>query len=114
MWDIQWAQSTFPESNFVFYILRKVGEGKYETHGYAKTPHEAFTLRRELVGETGITNYFVRAKQVRKTTVWAEPDGDSTLDFFRDKHAEGVGLEDIPRHLRAGFLAYQRGRRTAR
>ena len=110
-WSIDWARDTFPNSQFAFYILRKVGEGDYEVHGYAHTPDDAFRLRRELVEETGITNYFVRAKQIRKTTIWAE---SSNEDFFRDKHAEGVGLEDIPRHLRKDYLAYTRGRRTAR
>ena len=111
LWSIDWAKETFPEADFSFYILRKVAEGSYEAHGITSTPSDAFKLRRELVEETGITNYFVRAKQVRKTKIWAETANE---DFFRDKHAEGVGLEDIPRHMRADYLAYQRGRRTAR
>ena len=111
LWSIDWARDTFPQSSFGFYVLRKVAEGNYEAHGYAATPTEAFKLRRELVEETGVKNYFVRAKQIRKTTIWAESTNE---DFFRDKHAEGVGLEDIPRHMRSDYLAYQRGRRTAR
>ena len=114
MWSLEWAQATFPTAEFVFHILRKVGEGSYEDHGFTEEPGDAFQLRRELIAETGITNYFVRAKKVAKTHFYAEPDGDTTLECLRDWHAEGRGLEDIPRNLRADYLAYQRGRRTAR
>ena len=87
-WSIDWARDTFPNSQFAFYILRKVGEGDYEVHGYAHTPDDAFRLRRELVEETGVKNYFVRAKQIRKTTIWAEAPGQ-TEDAFRDAMQSG-------------------------
>ena len=113
-WTLEFSTDKFPNDDFRFYVLRKVAPDSYESHGWESEPGEAFALRRELVAETGITNYFVRAKRVVKTHFYAEPDGDATLERFRDWHAEGVGLEDIPRPLRAGFLAYQRDRRTAR
>lgn len=114
MWSIDWAQTTFPEAEFVFHVLLKRTDGEYEDHGSTPTATEAFELRRELVAETGITRYFIRARRLEQRIIEADGDDDAALDYFRDKFNEGVGLEDIPRHLRAGYLAYQRGRRSAR
>ena len=114
MWSLEFAAEKFPQADFVFHVLLKRTEGSYEDHGYTDTATEAFQLRRDLITETGETKYFVRARRVEQRWIEADGDDDAALDFFRDKHAEGVGLEDIPRHLRAGYLAYQRERRTAR
>ena len=112
-WTLEFAEDKLADDDFRFYVLRKAAEGSYESHGWASEPSEAFALRRELVSETGITNYFVRAKRVTKRFISSDGDDDSALDFFRDKHDEGVGIENIPRHLRLGYLAYCRGRRSA-
>ncbi|EHA64080.1 hypothetical protein [Synechococcus sp. WH 8016] len=112
-WTLEFAEDKLPDAKFCFYVLRKAAEGSYESHGWASEPSEDFALRRELVSETGITNYFVRAKRVTKRFISSDGDDDSALDFFRDKHDEGVGIENIPRHLRLGYLAYCRGRRSA-
>ena len=112
-WTLEFAEDKLPDAQFNFFVLRKAAEGSYESHGWASEPSEAFALRRELVSETGITNYFVRAKRVTKTFISSDGDDDAALDFFRDKHNEGVGIEEIPRHLRLGYLAYCRGRRSA-
>ena len=116
LWSLEWAQDTFPDATFVFHVLLKRTDGEYEDHGHTHTATDAFQLRRELVEETGISRYFIRARRVEQQQRFIEADGDddAALDYYRDKHAEGVGVEDIPRHLRNGYLAYQRGRRTAR
>ncbi|MDB4336922.1 hypothetical protein OAA10_00255 [bacterium] len=108
MWSLDWAEETFPDSEFTFHVLLKVGDQSYEEHGFTDEPSEAFALRRELIGETGITNYFVRARRIIKTNFYAETDSDQSLDFFKDKFNEGVGVEDIPRHLRLGYMTYCR------
>ncbi len=112
--SLEFCSEKLPNAEFVYHVLLKRTDGEYEDHGSTASATEAFDLRRELVAETGITKYFVRARQIRQRFIEADGDDDAALDFFRDKHAEGVGIEDIPRHLRAGYLAYQRGRRSAR
>lgn len=107
-WSLEFSADKFPDDDFRFYVLRKVSEGSYEAHGWTTEPSEAFALRRELVAETGATNYFVRAKRVVKTYMDPHGDDDSALDFFRDKFAEGVGVEDIPRHLRLSYMTFCR------
>ncbi len=114
MWDVTWSRQTFPTQDFDFYLLQKTESG-YIVHARCTDAMESFDFRKQLVAE-GVSKPFIRAKQRQapQDRFSAYDDSDATLDFFRDKHNEGVGLEDIPRHLRAGYLAYQRGRRSAR
>ena len=92
LWSIDWAQETFPDSDFTFHVLLKVSDGSYEDHGWATDPSDAFALRREIVNETGCTKYFIRAQKVVKTYVTAWDDDDACLDSFRDWFAEGRGI----------------------
>lgn len=115
LWSIDWAQETFPTEELAYVVCLKLAEGSYENHGTERTASAAFALRRELVAETGITKYFIRATRIQRTFISADGDDDTALDFFRDKFNEGVGLEDIPRHLRKDYLTFCRNHgRSAR
>lgn len=111
LWSVSFAQEKFPDCEFKFYITSKAEEGGYYLYGFETDANAAFKLRRELVKQLDNPKLFLRAK---RQNAFENHDSDADLDFFRDRHNEGVGIEDIPRHLRAGYLAYQRGRRTAR
>ena len=87
-WSLEFSAEKFPNDNFRFYVLRKVAPDSYESHGWESEPGEAFALRRELVAETGITNYFVRAKRFVKTHAYAEAPGQ-TEDAWRDAMNSG-------------------------
>ncbi len=63
MWSLDFAEQNYPTETFTYHVLLKVGEGSYEHHGFADTASAAFRLRRELVGETGLTKFFIRAKR---------------------------------------------------
>ena len=106
LWSIDWAQETFPDSDFTFHVLLKVSDGSYENHGWATVPSDAFALGRELINETGCTKYFIRAQKVVKTYETAWDDDDACLDRFRDWFAEGRGIEHIDRHLRKDYLTF--------
>lgn len=108
LWDTTWAQDTFPQAQFDFYVCQKVADG-YRIFGYSASLHEAFTYRRELAKDG--QKYFLRAK--RSVVIAHDPDSDDSYDYFKGKHAEGVGIEDIPRNLRAGYQAFCRNRRSA-
>jgi hypothetical protein len=115
LWSIEWAQDTFPGEDLRYVVCLKLAEGSYENHGTEHTASEAFALRRQLVAETGITNYFIRATKAKQRRIEADGDDDAALDYFRDRFNEGVGVADIPRHLRKDYLTFCRTRgRSAR
>lgn len=97
MWSLEFAQEKFPEEPFHYFVLLKVAENSYETHGVSDTATEAFKLRRELVGETGQTKFFIRAK--RKPVI-DKGFNDSNEDTFRDALQSGdtsfIAEKDLP------------------
>ncbi len=99
------------DMEFRFFVASKNADGTNILYGQADSAFDALQLKKELSEELG-KFLFVRAK--RKEKVALADFSDETLDFFRDSHAEGVSLQDIPRPLRLGYLAFQRGRRSAR
>ena len=115
LWDITWARQTFPTHDFDFYLLEKLESG-YRVHAWATDATEAFDLRKRLIAEGVCQKPFIRAKQrpAPVVTITDYDDDDGAYDFYKDKWAEGVGVEDIPRHLRQGYLAFCRDRRSAR
>lgn len=86
MWSLEFSEQNFPQDPFVFHVLLKTGENIYEDHGYATTATDAFKLRRELVAETGITRFFIRAKRLQNQP---QVEEEGCCDLWRDAFQSG-------------------------
>jgi hypothetical protein len=89
-WSLDWIAENSIQGPFEYLILLKT-DGGYQTHGRFATATEAFDARRQLVADTGIRGYFLRAVRVQPVEVVGpgHPDSREDLDRYRDALATG-------------------------
>lgn len=89
-WSLDWIAENGIQGPFEYLILLKA-DGGYRTYGRFATATEAFDARRQLVSDTGIRGYFLRAVRVVPVEVVGpnHPDSREDLDRFRDALATG-------------------------
>ena len=106
LWSLDWAQETFPDCEFYFYICEKV-DGGYLLHGIEYDTNDAFNLRRDLVEKLGTTKLFIRAKRKPLAIHFnADPDSDAEYEACKDFYNEGRSIHEVPMSLRSAFKDY--------
>lgn len=111
LWSITSVERLDSDDDFRFLCCRKLEDGSILTLGQADTLVEATQLKKELSKELNCL-IFLKAKKIERVEL--VDYSDAQLDRFRDWYNEGVGLADVDRPLRAGYLAFLRDRRSAR
>ena len=111
LWSITSVDNHDAHEEFRFFICRKHEDGSITTYGQADSVFDALQLKKQLAAELGCL-LFLKAKRRENPLV---DFSDEQLERFRDWFAEGIGLFDVDRPLRAGYLAFCRTRgRSAR
>jgi hypothetical protein len=95
-WSLDWISQNQVEGPFKYLILLKAGDG-YTCHGEFATATEAFAARRDLVGSTGVTKYFLRAVRVRpvEDVTGGSFDAETREDLDRWRDALATGDESL-------------------
>jgi len=103
LWSIQWTRENGIDGPFDYVVLRKREGGGYDHHGTFETASLAFEARRELVSQTGHTNYFLRCRRIPQFVEVVGPDHPESredLDRFRDVYRTGdeglLSEEELP------------------
>lgn len=111
LWSITSVDNHDIHDEFRFFVCKKHQDLSYTIYGQADTVFDALQLKRELAAEMDCL-LFLKAKRKADPLV---DFSDAQLDRFKDWFAEGIGLYDVDRPLRAGYLAFCRTRgRSAR
>lgn len=92
-WSLDWCQEQQIQGQFNYVVLLKA-DGGYRVFGQFSTATEAFDARRQLVADTGVRGYFLRAVRVtpvEETIVIGPgyPESREDLDRWRDALSTG-------------------------
>lgn len=92
-WSLDWCQEQQIEGPFNYVVLLK-DDGGYRVFGQFATATEAFDARRQLVADTGIRGYFLRAVRVtpleEQVVIGPDhPDSKEDVDRWHDALRSG-------------------------